>query len=406
MNIQQAEEYLNMLRESGMSEGIENMRRLAERLGNPQNKPKNIIHIAGTNGKGTTGALTEAALRAAGFSVGRYSSPAVFSRFEIIKKNLKNIQPPEFAELITAVKAAAEKENMIPSVFEAETAAAFLYMKDCDFAVTEAGLGGKGDSTNVVTAPKTAVITPVSLDHVKILGGTISEIAAEKCGIFNPYTTVVVAKQTDEALEVIKEKSAGLKTVFAGEPYNVRRFADKTVFDLKEIKDIEIPFCGEYHLTNAAAAAAALMSLGISEKHIKQGFLNTVWRGRFEKISENPAVIADGAHNEQAFFELRKNLEEYYPNEKFVFITGIFKDKNYRAAARIFSPIAKKVYTITPPNERALSGAELAEVFCAYGADVETTSIEKIPDIIEKDTTNVVFGSLSFLGELYKILGV
>lgn len=402
MNERETLEYLRALRQRGMSEGTAGMERLAARLGNPQNLPRRIIHIAGTNGKGSAGAFIEAALASAGYSVGRYSSPAVFSRCETIRKNLKNISPAEFAETMTVVKNAAEEEGLVPSEFEAETAAAFLYVKDCDFAVIEAGLGGRGDSTNIITAPKTAVIMPVSLDHTAVLGSTVERIAAEKCGIFNSRTTVVVARQERGAEKTIEKYADGLELIRAEEPRSIRLLKGKTLFDLGEMKDVEIRLAGAFQPFNAAAAAAALKSLGIPEKHIRDGLKNAVWHGRFEFLEPN--VIADGAHNEQAFYELRKSLELYFPGNKFTFIAGIFRDKDYAAAARILSPVAEKVFTVTPKNPRALEAAALAAEFKKYGADAEPADISDAGKIISEGGVTVSFGSLSFLSELRDVI--
>lgn len=402
MTPEQSLNYIEKLKKRGIVPGLGQMQKLMSRLGDPQNSLKNVIHIAGTNGKGSVGAFIEAALLNTGASVGRYSSPAVFSYFEIIRKNGKDIAPQTFAELISKIKDAAEAEDISPSAFEAETAAAFLYFSGCEYCIIEAGLGGRGDSTNVIDTAKTAVITSVSLDHMNILGSTIEEIAAEKCGIFNDKTTVVVSTQTSEAERVIREKAEGLPVIFAQTPENISFSGFKTSFDLGQMKSLEISLLGTFQPFNAAAAVSVLQSLGIAEKHIRNGLKNAVWHGRFDMVSREPLIIADGAHNRQAFYELRKSLEAYFPGKKFIFVAGVLADKDYRAAAKILSPLAEKVYTVTPDNPRALSAQKLAEEFTKCGADADPIDISRIGSIIQNDKITAAFGSLSFLNKFYE----
>lgn len=402
MTPEQSLDYIKILKKQGIVPGLSQMRKLMKRLGNPQNLLKNIIHIAGTNGKGSVGAFIESALLDAGFSVGRYSSPAVFSYFEIIRKNGKNISPEYFAELISKIKNAAEAENISPSAFEAETAAAFLCFSSCDYCIIESGLGGRGDSTNVIDVEKTAVITSISLDHVNILGHTIKEIAAEKCGIFNSKTTAISAAQVPEAEIIIKEKAANIPLIFADKPKNIRILCNETIFDLGHLKDLKIRLLGTFQPFNAAVAVSVLKHLGIKEENIRNGLENAVWHGRFEIISHDPVIIADGAHNIQAFYVLRKSLETYFPGKKFIFVSGILADKDHRAAAEILAPLAEKVYTLTPDNPRALAANDLAAEFIKYGANAETIDINNIGKIIQKDKITAAFGSLSFLYKFYR----
>ena len=237
---------------------------------------------------------------------------------------------------------------------------------------------------------------------MKILGSTIEEIAAEKCGIFNDKTTVVVSAQTPEAERVIREKAAGLSVIFAETPENTSFSNSKTWFDLGPMKSIEISLLGTFQPFNAAAAVSVLKSLGIAEKNIRSGLKNAVWRGRFDTVSREPLIIADGAHNRQAFYELRKSLESYFPGKKFIFVAGVLADKDYTAAAEILSPLAEKVYTVTPDNPRALSAQKLAAEFIKFGADAEPIDISRVGSIIQNDKITAAFGSLSFLNKFYE----
>lgn len=400
ITIEQALEFLESSKQKGMVLGLSSMRELTEKLGNPQNKLKNIIHIAGTNGKGSVGAFIEAVLAEAGYTVGRYSSPAVFSYFEIFRKNCKNITEAEYCACMGQIMAV----NPSATAFELETALAFLFMQDCDYCIIETGLGGREDATNVIDIKKLAVLTPISLDHMHILGNSIAEITAEKCGIFNSLTSVISSKQVSEAEAVIRTHAQELPLTFAQEASNIRAAENYQLFDCGKYKDIKISLLGAFQPENAAAALTALQALGISEKHIRAGLEKTVWHGRFDMISKNPVIIADGAHNRSAFLQLRKTLAEYYPNRKFNFITGALRDKEYTAAAENFSPIADKVYTITPDNPRALTADEYAEEFKKHGINAVPVEISDIPGVIDKNGINVIFGSLSFMDKVFEII--
>ncbi len=392
-------EFIQQTKNKGMVLGLDTMRTLAERLGNPQNKPKHIIHIAGTNGKGSVGAFIESALICSGHTVGRYTSPAVFSHLEVFRKNGKSICEDEYNRLMETVM----DTKIVPTEFEAETALAFLFVSDCDYAVIETGLGGLEDATNIITAPKTAVITSISLDHMHFLGDTIEEIAEQKCGIFNESTMVIAAAQTEAARRIIAQKARRLQLSSAKKTENIRIFDSYQLFDYGAMKDITIRLMGDFQTDNAAAAIETLLTLGINEKDIRYGLEAAQWHGRFEIISKEPIVIIDGAHNRSAFGELKKSLIKYYPDSKFNFITGVLKDKEYNVAAALFAPVAQSVYTITPPNPRALDKAEYAEEFKRHGVNAVPIETDNLKSVLRSDCINVIFGSLSFMAQIKDI---
>lgn len=394
--------FINNAKEKGMIFGTETMQVIMERLENPQNKLKNIIHIVGTNGKGSVGAFIEKALIDKGFNVGRYSSPAVFDRYETIRKNGKNISKSDYKKYAQQVME-ADKEKKA-TVFEIETAVAILYMNDCDYCLIEAGLGGLSDATNIFDCKKTVILTSISLDHINILGSTVKEISKQKCGVFNDKTTVISANQTPEVIKVIRDEAKGLPLVFADIPENIRYKKSYQEFDYKDIKNIKINLLGEYQPQNAVLAYEALTSMGINENDIRKSFLNIVWNGRFEILKENPLIIADGAHNRDAFLQLKKTLEKYYPNEKFNFITGVLADKEHKLAVELLSPMADKVYTIQSDSPRALSKEAYAQEFKNCGVDAVPIDINDIPKHISNDKINIFFGSLSFMKEIKRIL--
>lgn len=382
----------------GISMGLDTMRSLTTALGNPQNKPKNIIHIAGTNGKGSVGAFIESVLISAGYSVGRYSSPAVFSRFEIFKKNGICITESEYLEYMDKIQSVAE---ITPTIFEAETALAFLWFKDCDYCIIEVGLGGRLDATNVIDSNKIAVLTSISLDHMNILGSSLEDITAEKCGIFNTRTQVISTDQVQSVKDVIISKAKSLPLKFSDKPQNICFDGEYQSFDYKDLQNIKISLLGSFQPANAALAIEVLKSLNISEKYIREGLKSTVWHGRFDVISRSPMIIADGAHNRNAFSELAKSLKTYFPNRKFTFVTGVLADKEYTEAARILSPLAERVFTITPDNARALNNKDYAAEFKKYGIDAVPTTLSEIHSIADKDKITVAFGSLSFMKTLF-----
>ena len=390
--------FLNNATSKGISMGLDTMRSLTTALGNPQNKPKHIIHIAGTNGKGSVGAFIEYALISAGYSVGRYSSPAVFSRFEVFKKNGICITESEYLEYMDKIQSVAEAT---PTIFEAETALAFLWFEDCDYCIIEAGLGGRLDATNVIDAKKTAVLTSISLDHMNILGNSLEEIAAEKCGIFNPNTQVISTEQVQSVKDVIISKAKSLRLKFSDKPQNIHFDSEYQAFDYKDLQNIKISLLGSFQPTNAALAIEVLQALDVSEEHIRKGLENTIWHGRFDIISRSPMIIADGAHNRKAFSELAKSLKAYFPNTKFTFVTGVLADKEYTEAARILSPLAERVFTITPDNARALNNEDYAAEFKKHGIDAIPTTLSEIYNIADKGKITVVFGSLSFMKTLF-----
>ncbi len=389
-------EFVQETKNKGMVLGLDTMRTLAERLGNPQNKPKHIIHIAGTNGKGSVGAFIESALICSGHTVGRYTSPAVFSHLEVFRKNGKSICKDEYNRLMKTVM----DTGIVPTEFEAETALAFLFVSGCDYAVIETGLGGLEDATNIITVPKMAVITSISLDHMRFLGGTIEEIAAQKCGIFNENTTVISAVQTEAARRIIAQKARRLQLSSAKKTENIRAFDNYQLFDYGAMKDVKIRLMGEFQTDNAAAAIETLLSLGINENDIRSGLESAQWHGRFEIISKEPIVIIDGAHNRSAFYELKKSLIKYYPDSKFNFITGVLKDKEYNIAAELFAPLAQSVYTITPPNPRALDKSEYAEEFKRHGVNAVPVETDNLKSVLRSGCVNVIFGSLSFMAQI------
>ncbi|MCC8159999.1 MAG: HD domain-containing protein [Oscillospiraceae bacterium] len=391
MNYRESREYINGASKYGIVPGLSNITELCAALGNPQEKLK-IIHIAGTNGKGSTGAFIRSALTDAGIKTGHFSSPAVFEYREQFTIDGENISEGKYAYYMSLVREAADKMEPHPTPFEMETAAAFEYFRgeDCGIAVIEAGMGGGADATNVIGKSLVSVITPISADHTKFLGTGIEEIALEKAGIIKKNGIVVSARQTDAAMAVIER---------------VCREKGAELIVSENDTEYEISLDGDYQCQNAALAAQVLRRIdGVSESNIKNGLKNAVWHGRFEKISDNPVFIIDGAHNADGAEKLAASLKKDCGAERLIFIMGVLRDKDYRKMAEITAPMAEMIYTVTPDNPRGLSNEILAETIKEYNPNVRALSLDAAVKMCvkEESAVTVAFGSLSFLGKLKK----
>lgn len=424
MNYEESRVYLDDAAKYGSVLGLDNMRELLNRLGNPQDESK-FIHIGGTNGKGSVLAYLSTILKESGYRVGRYISPTLFSYRERIQINESYIKKDSLARLTTQIRGCIDemvKEGKAhPTAFEIETALCFLYFREenCDLVTLEVGMGGDLDATNVITTAVMEVLASISRDHMGFLGNTLGEIAACKAGIIKPGTLVVSASQAPEAMEVIRDKckreGSRLRIADADLAEDVMYGCEKQRFSYKEHKALEISLAGYYQIANAVLAVEAvdgLRSLGydISEEALRRGFANTVWKGRFTVLQKKPYVIIDGAHNQAAAEVLVKSIRQYFPDRKLHYIMGVFRDKEYEEIIRLTAPYAASVTTIeTPGNPRALPAEELAECWKRYHRNVTCEkdikcAVKKKLQEAEKDEVILAFGSLSFLREIEKAL--
>ncbi len=401
MDYQSAEKYMEELSKYGSVLGLESMERLSEGLGRPERRLR-IIHLAGTNGKGSVGAFIEAMLRAEGKTVSRYTSPAVFDSLECWSSEGGSITEEEFAAYATRLRSLCEdivrRGFPHPTRFEVETAIAFLYCadKNTDYSILETGMGGRYDAVNIIDKSAASVITSISRDHMKFLGSTLGEIAYEKAGIIKPGGTVISAPQPKEAediiAEVCREKNAAL--TFAQTP---KRNPDGS-FDYDDMRNLSTALGGEFQLVNAAVAIEVCSHLGISEQSIRRGLRNAVWHGRFEQICSEPIFIIDGAHNAAAASMLADTLKQRR-GEKFNFIIGIFADKEYDDILRITAPLADRIFAVEPDNPRALSRQSLLAAIKKYNKNAESVTVSTAVRECMSDPsrTTVAFGSLSYL---------
>ena len=421
--------------------GLDNMTELMKRLGNAQDRYK-TVHVAGTNGKGSVIAFLCSVLTEAGFTVGRYNSPAIFSYRERFQVREKWISHEDFARCTEIVAGAVS--DMVsegynhPTVFEIETAIAFVWFerKKCDIVLVETGMGGDLDATNVISAPLLSVITSIGFDHMEYLGNTLREIAEKKAGIIKPGCRMIGAAQEKEAEEVLRrvceEKMIEYRTADpSGAEVTEESCEGQTfVFGGQEYQ-IRLP--GVYQIQNAVLALRALDILDeegfpSSFEERKKGLFRTAWRGRFTVLRRVPYFIMDGAHNTPAAEILRETLQRYFPEHgrqsagnagkegqacsrgRFIFIIGMFKDKDYRTVLNIMCPMADMVYAIeTPENRRALPAEKLcdeAKRCCPDGKVKAAGSIgEAVENALNEAAPNdviVAFGSLSFLSILEK----
>lgn len=420
MNYEEARRYLDQVNKYGSVLGLDNMRELLERLGNPQDQLK-FVHIAGTNGKGSVLACVSTILTEAGYCVGRYISPTLFAYRERIQINGQYIEKEAVARLTGQIARAIDEMvsegKAHPTIFEVETAMSFLYFaeKKCDIVVLETGLGGSLDATNVVRTSILEVITSVSMDHFGILGDTLGEIAAQKAGIIKPDTAVVCGVQKPEAMEVIRsaceERNCELFPVEESLITEIHYGYEHQTFSYRAYHNLEIRLAGVYQIQNAAVAVEAILCLNrlgypVTEDQMRTGLLKTVWRGRFTVLSENPVFVIDGAHNADAARVLRESVKLYFTNRKIFYIMGIFRDKEYEEIIKTTVPLAAHVIAIqTPENARALPREELADVIRKYHHSVETAdtvadAVAKSYELAAKEDVIIAFGSLSFLGEV------
>lgn len=419
MNYEEAREYLDQVSKGGSVLGLDNMRELLKRLGNPQDSLK-FVHISGTNGKGSVLAYLSTVFKEAGYRTGRYISPTLFSYREKIQVNEKFIGREDLSRLTEKVKAAAEEmQNCAagdPTIFEIETALAFLYFVEqkCDIVILETGLGGALDATNVITTPVMEIIASISMDHMEFLGDTLGKIAYQKAGIIKPDTSVVSAMQQPEAMEVIcnvcRERDCTFQAVDPEQIKDISYGYEGQSFSYKNWENIKISLMGSYQIKNAALALEAINALrklgyDLKDRAVYQGMKKAIWKGRFTLISKDPVILMDGAHNPAAAEELVRSLKLYYAGKKFYYIFGMFRDKDYAQVIRLTAPMAEHIITVqTPGNPRALPAAELKEAVAEVNPSVEAAeslrmAVNQVMERIDSDSVVVIFGSLSFLGE-------
>lgn len=423
MNAQEAIAYIHSVFWKGSIPGLSRTQELLKKLGNPEKKLK-FVHIAGTNGKGSTAAMTASILRKAGYRTGLYTSPYIYRFNERMQVNGEQISDRELAEITEYVKPFADSMTESPTEFELVSCIAFEYFlrQKCDIVVLEVGMGGALDSTNVIEKPECAVITNIGLDHTDYLGSTVEEIAATKAGIFKENGYAVVYRGTPSVEKVYetvcKEKHMRLFRADFDTLICRRHSLEGQVFDCGDRKELTLPLLGDHQLHNAAvvlSVADALIAQGwhISEENIRDGLRDVQWPGRFDIVSREPLFIIDGGHNPQCIEALVKNIQDYLTGRRVIALTGVLADKDYGEMYRPVMPLVEQFVCVTPPNPRKLEAAELAEHLRRAGA--KATPCESIADGVRtamelagRDGVVLCFGSLYSIGairdSLYEIL--
>lgn len=424
MNYQETMEFVQHANKFGSVLGLQNIRILLERLGNPQDDLK-IVHVAGTNGKGSILAYLSSVFRESGYRGGRYISPAPFAYEERFQINNEYITKERLCFFMEKVK--KECENMVldglehPTIFEIETAVSLLYFLDekVDVVFLETGMGGRLDATNVIKKPICCVIASIGMDHMQYLGNTIEEIAGEKAGIIKENVPVISYCNSPAAISVIQKKAEEKKAPLTVVDKNMIRVLDETLmgqsFSYRTAKrryeKIEIPLLGEHQIYNGATALEVLEVVKdyfcLGDFQVEEGFRKTKWAGRLEMLDTKPYVFCDGAHNPDGAEALLHFLQKNFTNKKITYIIGVLADKDYQKMVELTAPMASAIYTVTPDNDRALDSELLAKEARKHCSQVTAMSTlhetyKTVKEQCKEDEVLVVFGTLSFLHEIYE----
>ena len=409
MNFDQAMEFIGSYSKSGKPvTDLSRAEDLMKRIGNPEKSLK-FVHVAGTNGKGSTVEYISNALIYSGYKTGQFTSPFVLHYTDRIRINGTEIDEESLCRIAEFVRERAADQEY--SQFEITMAIALLWFEreNCDIVLLEAGIGGLLDCTNVIPPPLVSVITSISLDHTAILGDTVEKIATEKAGIIKENGAVLFGGNSKSVEEVIKAKAAEKNADY--------HFADKSgleiissdlsgsTFNYLNYKEIQLPLLGLYQPENAAnvlCAVEILKSNGftVSEEAVRAGLLAARWPARFEIISRDPLIIFDGAHNPEGIETAVRSIKRYFGDKKVCILTGVMKDKDYNYIAKKFSEISDRAFTITPQNPRALPAEEYAKVL--EGVGITASSYASVSDALDdakayaksNDSALVCLGSL------------
>lgn len=417
MNYEEAMSYIEQVQKKGSVLGLTPVKNLLKAFDNPQDK-LNVIHVAGTNGKGSICTFLEAMYKAEGKKVGRYLSPTLHCYLERFQINGNYMEECDFAKLLTRVKEAVdemeEKGMELPTAFEIETVIAFLYFAEqkTDIVILETGMGGREDATNVVTKPLCTVFASIGMDHMQFLGDTIEQIAFEKAGIMKDGCPAVTYPNSPEVMKVLIEQ-AGLHNV---ELHNTTtedfQIVSETLSETRFLykgTEYEIQMLGKYQVYNAITAIETKLLLDGSV--IPESLKTATWEGRFEKISDKPLFIKDGAHNIDGVKALKESVEKHFTNYKLVFIIGVLGDKEYEKMMSLLCPMAATIFTITPESSRGLDGAVLREKILPYCKETYVCkTVKEAKEQAEKKwfqygkegekAAIVAWGSLSYIGQL------
>ena len=409
MTYEEALNAIHAVHWQGHKPGLGRTRALLAALGDPH-KALRFVHVAGTNGKGSTAAMLDSCLRAAGYKTGLFTSPYINRFNERVQVDGVPIPDGDLVRLVERVQPAAAAMADTPTEFEFITALGMLWFAEqrCDIVVLEVGLGGALDSTNVIDPPECAVITALGLDHVKELGPTLADIAAAKAGIIKPGSPAVSYGGAPEADRVIAAAAHA-----CGAPLTVVDFTrlrlrgaglDGQTFDFDGLDGLTLPLLAGYQPRNAAVAVTALRALrargwDIPDEAIRRGLASVRWPGRFELLRRSPPFLLDGSHNAHGMRATADSLRSLFPGQKFVFLVSIMADKDADEMLRLLLPLAKAFVTVTAPSPRAIPAADLAARIEALGGRAEPAA--SIPAAVERAAALAAGGPAAALGTLY-----
>lgn len=415
MTPEEALTYIHSVCWKGSIPGLSRTRELLEKMGNPQNQLQ-FVHIAGTNGKGSTAAMTASILRKAGYRTGLYTSPYIFRFHERMQVDGQCISDEELAEITEFVKPLAESMEDHPTEFELVTCIAMEYFKrhHCDVVSLEVGMGGELDSTNVIQSPLVAVLTNIGLDHTEFLGDTLEKICETKSKIIKPGTIAVTYREKPSVEAVIDArcKEVGAKWMPADfdSIHLVSASLEGQVFDWGPYLVIHLPLLGKHQLYNAAVVLTIVKALRergltISDEAMREGIASVSWPGRFELVARNPLFIVDGGHNPQCIEALVNNVRDYLGGKRLTILTGVLADKDYGDMYQDMAQYAAEFVTVTPPNPRALPAQELKAYLERFGkpvtaCDTVAEGVALAKKLAGSDGVVLAYGSLYMVGDI------
>ena len=415
MNLDQALSYIHSVNWRGSVPGLSRTRELLGRMGDPQNKLK-YVHVAGTNGKGSTCAMLANILQRAGFRTGLYTSPYINRFHERMQVNGEPISDAELCEITEYIKPLADAMEDVPTEFELVTCVGFEFFarRQCQIVVLECGMGGEFDATNVIDVPECAVLCTIGMDHMEYLGRTHAAIARTKAGILKPGGACVTYPALPEVEAVYREitRERGLSRTRAdfGRMHPVSHSLLGQDFTFDGFGALHLSLLGRNQLCNCAMVLHIVEVLrqrgwAIPDAAVREGLATVSWPGRFELLRRCPDVIADGGHNVQCMLSLKENILDYLPGREIIAVTGVMADKEYEKMYFPVMPLIRRFITVEPPNPRALSAPALAQALRDMGAEAQSAEsveagVRTALSLAKPGDCVLAFGSLYMLGQV------
>ncbi len=418
MTVDEALQYIHSVSWKGSIPGLSRVRELLHRMNDPQNKLR-FIHIAGTNGKGSTAAMLASIFQQAGYVTGLYTSPFITRFHERMQVNGEPISDDDLTAITQYVQSFAAACSDTPTEFELVSAIAmeFFARRQCDIVILEAGMGGEFDATNIINTPDCAVICNIGLDHTQFLGNTLEAIAETKCGIFKEGGSCVTypASAGVETVyqRITDERHLNRKPADLSQLHPISHDLSGQYFDFGPYKRLHLPLLGAHQLKNAAVVLTVVEQMRqkgwqLSENDVRQGLSSVSWPGRFEVLCREPLVIVDGGHNPQCMDALMQNINDYLPHRPLTILTGVMADKDYASMYREVTRNACQIITVTPPTPRSLPAPKLAEFLAnltgkpTHAADSVADGVRQAMQLAGKNGTVLAFGSLYMVGDIRK----